>query len=339
MSWDAVIGHDRVREAFARAIARGRLAHGYLFSGPPGVGKRRFAQQLAKSLLCEDTDTLSSCDRCPACVQVDADTHPDFFTLARPPEKNEILIDLLRELCRGFALKAARGRGKVAILDDADDLNEESANCFLKTLEEPPPRSLFILIGTSADRQRATVVSRCQVVRFAPLTDDHVADILRRQGINDENLLRRVVRLCGGSPGQALTLADPALWNFRGTLLQGMTASTVDSVGLARQWFEFCEEAGKETAAQRRRAALVLRLLMAFLKDALALAVGDARANSEDAQDARSLVQKTTPDQILHMLERCLEAEMHLDRYVQISLVLEGLLDSLGQTIAGLAPV
>ncbi len=75
----------------------------------------------------------------------------------------------MRELCQSFALKSARGRGKVILIDDADDLNEEAANCFLKTLEEPPPRSVLILIGSTPDRQLQTIVSRCQVIRFAPL--------------------------------------------------------------------------------------------------------------------------------------------------------------------------
>ena len=85
----------------------------------------------------------------------------------------------MRELCKSFALKSAHGRGKVVVLDDVDDLNEESANCFLKTLEEPPPRSVLILIGSSADRQLSTIVSRCQIVRFAPLFAPQVREILQ----------------------------------------------------------------------------------------------------------------------------------------------------------------
>src|SRR5205823_253554 len=112
---------------------------------------------------------LDACDRCPSCVQVGASTHPDFFQAVRPADAHEFPIELMRELCQGFSLRSARGRGKVVVLDGADDLNDESANCFLKTLEEPPPDSVLILVGSSADRQLSTVVSRCQVVRFAPL--------------------------------------------------------------------------------------------------------------------------------------------------------------------------
>src|SRR5207245_5359792 len=138
-------------------------------------------------LLCEGQvkPDLQACDDCAACRLVDADTHPDFFTLQRPEDKNEMPIGLVQELCAGFSLKSARGHGKVAILDDADDLNEESANCFLKTLEEPPPRSLFILIGAGDDRQLPTILSRCHVVRFRPLADEAVATLLKQHDIQD----------------------------------------------------------------------------------------------------------------------------------------------------------
>ena len=119
-------------------------------------------------------------------MQIEAGTHPDFFTAARPPESAEFPIELMRELCQHFSLKAARGRGKVVVIDDADDLNEESANCFLKTLEEPPPGSVLILIGTSTDRQRPTIMSRCQVVRFRPLPPETVAELLQANGVDDQ---------------------------------------------------------------------------------------------------------------------------------------------------------
>src|SRR5262245_31440559 len=105
MSWQRVKGHDAVVEQFARAVERGRLAHAYLFAGPRGVGKRLFARELAKTLLCEAAPAkkFEACDKCPACVQVDAETHPDLFAIGRPEESLELPIEVVRELCRGFA--------------------------------------------------------------------------------------------------------------------------------------------------------------------------------------------------------------------------------------------
>src|SRR5262249_10173872 len=153
----------------------------YLFTGPPGVGKKLFAVELARALLCEDPPPgrLEACDRCPACAQVGAGAHPGFATPGRPAGGHRLPIEAVRAPCLTVRPKAAPGHGKVAILDDADDLNEAAANCFLKTLEEPPPRSVLILVGTSPDRQLTTIVSRCQVVRFAPLPEELVAELLR----------------------------------------------------------------------------------------------------------------------------------------------------------------
>jgi DNA polymerase-3 subunit delta' len=264
---------------------------------------------------------------------VEAGTHPDLFAAARPEGSHEVPVELMRELCRHFSLKSARGRGKVALLDDADDLNEESANCFLKTLEEPPPRSVLILIGTSRERQLPTIVSRCQVVRFAPLPHELVLQLLRQQGAGDEALLPRLAQLSEGSPGQALALADPALWEFRRTFLEGLTRPQPDSVALARALTEFVEEAGKESAAQRRRAALVVRLLLAFLTDACAVAleVPSRLTGPEDGRFVSQLLQRADVDRLLALLERCLEADAQIDRYVQLVLLLEGLMDTLGR--------
>src|SRR5262249_22542760 len=149
-------------------------------------------------------------------------------------------------------MKSATGRGKFAVLDDADDLDDPitgnaAANAFLKTLEEPPPRSHLILIGTSADRQLPTIISRCQVVRFAPLPEDLVAELLRSQEVEDPKLIERVARLSGGSPGAARALAEPALWAFRRTLLEGFARPQLDSVALSRVLSAFVDEAGKES--------------------------------------------------------------------------------------------
>ena len=349
MSWSQIVGHaDRI-DAFRSIVARHRLAHAYLFVGPVGIGKRRFAIELAKALLCErtittDARTLDACDTCASCLLVDAGTHPDLFQVSRPEEKNEMPAEVMANLCRNFSLKSARGHWKIGIVDDADDFNEESANSFLKTLEEPPPGSLFILLSTSLDRQLATIKSRCQLVRFTPLNDEHVKQLLQQQGIDNPAMLARLVRLSAGSPGQALALADEDLWAFRRRLLEAFAKPKVDSFALGKSFIEFVEDAGKETAAQRRRANQVLRLLIESLVDVLRVQAGAAARSAESAESAdlpllASLAQRARAEKIQALLERCLETEMHLGRYVQLSLVLEGLMDALGQLLDDAGPL
>lgn len=338
MSWQRLCGHESQIRAFERVVQRGRLAHAYLFTGPSGIGKRLFAEELAKALLCEARAEarLEACDRCASCLQIAAGTHPDYFAAGRPQESLELPIAVMRELCQQFALKPARGRGKVAVLDDADDLNEESANCFLKTLEEPPPRSVLLLIGTDAERQLPTIVSRCQVVYFQPLAEETVCELLRAQGLEDESLIHRLTRMSNGSPGQALALADPALWEFRRCLLHDLFQPSSDTVAPAQTWIRFVEDAGKEAAAQRRRAALVLRLLIQFLTAALTASVSGAPslAEPDDMRILEQLAQRADAEQILGMLDRCLDSDLQIDRRVQLVLVLEALLDALGRLSA-----
>ncbi|HND51659.1 MAG TPA: AAA family ATPase, partial [Pirellulaceae bacterium] len=165
------MGHDDVFERFQRAVARGRLASTFLFVGPPGIGKKATAIRIAQALLCESNgpDTLNSCGHCEGCTLVASSSHPDLEIIQKPEDKTIIPVSLfigddehrMREgLCHSISLKPFRGGRKVAIIDDADYLNVEGANCLLKTLEEPPPKSVLILIGTSEQKQLPTIRSR-----------------------------------------------------------------------------------------------------------------------------------------------------------------------------------
>jgi DNA polymerase-3 subunit delta' len=336
VGWKRVRGYDDLIEGFRRVVSRGRLAHAYLFTGPAGVGKRLFATELARALLCEkQAGPLTACDRCPACLQIDAGTHPDYHFAARPPESHDFPIDLMRDVCATFNLKSARGRGKVVVIDDADDLNDQAANCFLKTLEEPPPRSLLILIGSGPERQLPTIVSRCQVVRFSPLPADVMRALLIESGIGDPAVQDRLIRLGQGSPGLALALSDEALWTFRRTFLAALARPPVDPVELGRAWKSFVEEAGKESAVQRIRAQQVIHLVVDFLDDVLSTTLGaqPRRTGPEDAAAVRSLAERLRPEQVLALVERCLEADQQVDRRVALELVLEALLDALAQRV------
>ncbi len=198
--FQGILGHDDVAARFRNAVCRGRLASTYLFVGPAGIGKKRFALALAKALLCQrpasdaspEADPLEPCNRCESCRLFDAGSHPDLDVVALPKDKSTLPLELFigdKEhrnqdgLCHRIALRPFLGGRKVAIVDDADHFSQESANCLLKTLEEPPPRSLMILIGTSPSKQLPTIRSRSQVVRFQPLAPELLAEILLATGV------------------------------------------------------------------------------------------------------------------------------------------------------------
>jgi DNA polymerase-3 subunit delta' len=182
---------------------------------------------LAKSLLCERRDQaqLDACGMCPSCVQVDAGTHPDLHMVCKPEGKSEIPVALfigprenrMREgFCYDISLKPFGGGRKIGIIEDADLINEEGANALLKTLEEPPPRSVLILVGTSESKQLPTIRSRSQVVRFEPLGQEVVERLLlEKQLVADAAEAGRLAAQSEGSVTRAMELADPDLWRFR----------------------------------------------------------------------------------------------------------------------------
>lgn len=332
MSWRQIHGHDAVRQRFMAALQSGRLAHAYLFVGPEGVGKKRFAIELAKALLCErDSQAFDACDQCAGCHLVDADTHPDLIVTGMPAEKHEFPIDFIRELIASLALKPARGRRRVTVLDDADLFNKSSANCFLKTLEEPPPGSLLILVGTEAAFQLPTIRSRCQVIPFDALSDEIVEERLRAAGIEDIAQLKSIVRLAAGSPGHAIALADPAVWPVRRQILDTLVSAKPDGPALAKAWQESIEAAGKESSLQRPRALQLVRLALDVFRLALEVALG--RPLPADNPVETALIQRVAArlgtDGLIDRMERLIEAEMHIDRRVQLILAVEAAVDAI----------
>src|SRR5262245_59755057 len=230
MAWQSIRGHQRIAEQFRAALAKNRLASTFLFAGPAGVGKRTFALWLAQGLLCERAaeERLQPCGECPSCHQVASLNHPDVELIAKPADKAFIPLELLigdaehrmrAGLCYNIALKPYSGRRKVAIIDDADYLNKEGANCLLKTLEEPPARSILILVGTSEQRQLPTIRSRCQIVRFRPLPEAEVVELLIERGVCDAAQALPAAAHSQGSLERAALWCDASLVEFRGELL------------------------------------------------------------------------------------------------------------------------
>ena len=335
MRWARVRGHESAVRSFDAACRKGRLGHAYLFVGPTGVGKHSFARELGRALLCDTpSKRLEACGACGACALVDAGTHPDLVLAARPEDRVDLPIELIRDVIEHLSLKPARGGRKVAILDDADDLSADAANAFLKTLEEPPPGSLLILIGgPTPDRQFSTILSRCQVVTFSPLRREFVLELLREQGVTDESRLDRLVRVAGGSVGQALALDDDSLWAFRTSLLNALSASSLDVVGLATGWNRYVEEAGKEAGVRRRRASLVLKLLIGLLQDAqrVSMGVDPLVADPAEAAELGRVAARLGPDRVMAWIDRATDADLQIDRKVQLELLVEAFADSLAR--------
>lgn len=321
--WQNIHGHDAVVEQFRRTLAAGRLAATYLFVGPDGVGKRAFALRLAQTLLCTVVDPaeMSPCGECESCRLAQAGSHPDLDVVEARFDKRRLLVeqfigkDQMRNregLCHNIALRPMLGRRRVAIIDDADGLTPESANCLLKTLEEPPPGAVVILLGTSRARQLPTILSRSQVVRFQPLPSETVRDLALATGLAaDAATAAKLADRSEGSLARAADLADDALYEVRDRLLTAWRDGPFDVVRLARDLGALVDAAGKEAELRRRRFHQVLALVADGLR-ALVRQSAEAGAPDEAALDA---------------LDNCLTAAEHIDRNANQTTLLESWLD------------
>lgn len=350
MSWQGIQGHDELVEHFRRSLERGRLGNTLLFVGPPGVGKRTFALKLAQALLCQERPAklLDPCGRCDACVQVQAGTHPDLEVISKPADRSFIPIaafigaegQRMREgLCHWIGLKPFMGGRKIAIIDDADLLNEEGANCLLKTLEEPPPRSLLILISTSIEKQLPTIRSRSQVVRFGALDSEIISNLLiSAQAVANQDEAERLARFSGGSFERALELADPDLWSFRERLLQQLARLPADSIRLAQEVSTFVDQAGKEASARRSRTRQVIGFAVHYyseLMHSLAGAHSDADQLADSALAQATLNPSANTECAVESADRSIEALSQIERNVNQAILIEAWIDDLRAIAAG----
>jgi len=340
MTWSDIKGHDEIVDRFRRAIVRNRLASTFLFVGPTGIGKMKFACELAKALLCEQhhESELLACDTCPACRQVAAESHPDLEVVSKPVDKSVIPIDLLigdadhrrREgLCHNISLKPFRGGRRIAIINDADCLNQEGANCLLKTLEEPPARSVIILISASEQKQLPTIRSRCQVVRFRPLGHEIIAELIAAgDGVESPEDARRLAKLSEGSVARASDFSDAAAWEFRQTLFAHLSKSDWNPQQLVGAITAHVEEVGKDATARRERLVNVVNQTVIYFRHAMREATGMELASVGDwsssgtgwTGDARRAAE---------CVDRCLAAHGHIHANANQATLIECWIDDL----------
>ena len=373
MSWHGIDGHDEVVEQFRRAIGRGRLASSFLFAGPAGIGKRSFALKLAQAMLCQTRpeEALDPCDACPGCSQVVAGTHPDVMRVAKPEGKAFIPVELFigdaehrrREgLCHDISLKPYMGGRKIAIIDDADYLNPEGANALLKTLEEPSPHAVLILLAADASPLPGTILSRCQWVRFGSLPEEFVARKVREAlaakasqppvrgkkaepppAVSAEEIAF-VSRFSGGSIEQAARLAGSGLHPLKRQILTQLpemdAAAALDMAAAIDKWARdqvkeahVKMESPEGHAVRRWASRLALAAVASAFGDAGVLAATGSAARPINADQPTTLAALAAwpAEATAQAVGILADAQAHIDRYVHTELATENALVQLSR--------
>ena len=304
--------HDEQWRRLQLLRARARVPHALLLRGPGGVGKRGFARRLARALLCRSLSEEGACGACRPCRLSFAETHPDLHVIESEEDRKLIGIDRIRAVNERVALTASGGARKAVVIAPAEAMSPPAANTLLKTLEEPPGDTVFILVSDRSSLLPATIRSRCQVLSF-PCPPAPVALAWLKGRIDEGRPASEVLALARGAPLRALELArqsDP-----RAALLhdvESLLEADADPVAVAEGWVEHGIDA-------------VSWWLTGIAQDALRARL--APALPAPAEAVHSLARKAPPAHWFRLFDCCLAARNALARQINLNerLALESL--------------
>jgi len=313
-----VVGHKWAVDLLKRALASERVAHAYLLTGPPQIGKRSLALNFAQALNCLDQE--KPCGQCLACSKIAHGSHPDVQVIQG--EGRTIKIDQMRTLRHEAALFPLEGRWKVYIIRQMEQATAEAANCLLKTLEEPPSHVILMLTASEAEALLPTIVSRCQVLNLRPLATETVQRSLQERWGVDAKRAQLLARLSGGRLGWAVAASqDDAILDERekhlDEMMELMGQGRVERMGYARQ-LSHNPEAVRE----------LLHLWLSWWRDLLLTASGSSAGivNIDRGGTLRVQAQRYSLAQVRDFVKALRAAAWRLEHNANTRLTLEVLM-------------
>lgn len=333
---DALLGHEKILDFLKRTVQEARPAHAYLFTGLEGVGKKLVAVRFACMLNCpdpsEDRELL-----CPVCRKIAAEKHPD--VAIERPEKGIIRIDRIRNLQSAFKYAPVEGKWRVMIIDDAHLMNRAAQNALLKTLEEPPPSRMLILVTSKPNLLLSTVRSRCRRIRFGALSREAMEHILDAKGVSRDRA-QVLANLSSGSIGLAIEMDSSSFMRLRDRMISLLAdPSALGISGIL--------ELSAEISTDRGAALDAVEIAQAWIRDVLMHKAGSPVQTEGDSLDIiASAAQHHTSEQLLTAYDELttaselIQAEINVNRNLVTDVMLLKILrilagPSLGTAAAG----
>ncbi|HET7290725.1 MAG TPA: DNA polymerase III subunit delta' [Thermodesulfobacteriota bacterium] len=298
--FEGIIGHDFQKDILKRAARDNMASHSYLFAGPDGVGKKLMALEFAKLLNCPGSaDSTDERCECSSCRKIERGIHPDVALVEFTGIKN-IKVDQVREeIEEKLYLRPFEGMFKVVIVDEAERMNHNAQNAFLKTLEEPPRDSVIILLSSRPETLLPTLRSRCQTVVFNPLPEELVAGVLmERGGMSPEDAVL-YSRISGGSIGKALGF-DKELMEWRKDLLTGLGSIRKNSASDISNLSELVSSGVSQNETERLE--LGFRFILLWIRDIVLAGIGsNGLTNTDFTETINNEALKWDLDDLLEM--------------------------------------
>ena len=191
MSFNNIIGNEKIKSYLQEFINNKAISHSYLFSGQDGIGKKLFAREFAKMILCLSDN--KPCNSCSSCIKFDSNNNPDFLQIE--PDRNSIKISQIREMQKNVYEKPILSNKKVFIIDESEKMTEEAQNSLLKTLEEPPEYMVIILISSNENKLLNTIKSRCLKINFLNIDNVELKSYIKEKGL-DYQLSEDTLNIC-----------------------------------------------------------------------------------------------------------------------------------------------